>query len=87
MVVLAKAVLGKEFLYDASSSHEVSKASADVICKALNDAKYQLKEGEVWYRYNDFCQYSGGWPYACGQKFTKYKGRIREVRKYYGFRG
>ena len=86
MVVLAKAVLGKEFLYDASSSHEVSKTSADVICKALNDTKYKLKDGEIWHRFDDFCQYSGGWAYATCQKFTKYKGRIREVRNYYGLR-
>lgn len=81
MVVLAKAVLGKEFFYDASSSHEVSKASADIICKALNDAKYDLKDGQVWHKFTDFCQYSNGWPFALGQKFTRFKGRIREVRR------
>lgn len=80
MVVLAKAIKGKEFLYDASSSHEVSKASADVICKALNDAKYQLKENEVWHKFTDFCQYSTGWEYATTQKFSRYKNRIRETR-------
>lgn len=80
MIVLAKAVLGKEFLYKASSSHEVSKASADIICKALNDAKWQLEDGEVWHKFTDFCQYSDGWAFALGQKFTRYKGRIREIR-------
>lgn len=85
MIVLAKAVKGKEFLYTASSCHEVSKASADMICDALNKANYNLKEGEVWYKYTNFCRYSSGWEYATGQKFTKYKGKIREVRNYYGF--
>ena len=81
MIVLAKAEKGAEFLYIASSCHEVSKASADVICKALNDAKYDLKDGQVWHKFTDFCQYSGGWTYALGQKFTRYKGRIREIRR------
>lgn len=85
MIVLAKAVKGQEFLYDASSSHAVSKASADYICKCLNDVKYQLKENEVWHKFDSFCQYSGGWTYACQQKFTKYKGKIKEVKHYYGF--
>ena len=80
MVVLAKAVLGQEFLYNASSSHEVSKASADIICKALNEARWQLKDGEVWHKFTNFCQYSDGWTFALGQKFTRYKGRIREIR-------
>jgi hypothetical protein len=43
MTVLAKAVKGKEFLYDARSAHEVSKASADVICETLNESKFLLK--------------------------------------------
>ena len=81
MVVLAKAVLGQEFFYEAASCHEVSKASADVICKALNDAKYNLKDGEIWHKFTDFCQYSNGWPFALGQKFTRFKGRIREIRR------
>lgn len=81
MVVLAKAVLGQEFFYSASSCHEVSKSSADFICNALNKARYNLKEGEVWHRFDDFTQYSNGWPFALGQKFTRLKGRIREVRR------
>lgn len=81
MIVLAKAILGKEFFYESSSCHEVSKASADMICKTLNDAKYDLKDGEVWHKFTDFCQYSNGWTFALGQKFTRFKGRIREVRR------
>lgn len=81
MVVLAKAVLGQEFFYEAASCHEVSKASADVICKALNDAKYNLKDGQVWHKFTDFCQYSAGWEYATFQKFSRYKNRIRETRR------
>ena len=81
MIVLAKAILGKEFFYEFSSCHEVSKASADMICKALNDAKYDLKDSEVWHKFTDFCQYSNGWTFALGQKFTRYKGRIREIRR------
>ena len=82
MIVLAKAILGKEFFYDASSCHEVSKASADLICKALNDAKYDLKDGQVWHKFTNFSKYSGGWTYALGQKFTRYKGRVRETRSH-----
>ena len=82
MIVLAKAILGKEVFYEPSSCNEVSKASADMICKALNDAKYDLKDGEVWHKFTDFCQYSNGWTFALGNKFTRFKGRIREVRRY-----
>lgn len=82
MIVLAKAILGKEFFYEPSSCHEVSKTSADMICKALNDAKYDLKDGQVWHKFTDFCQYSNGWTFALGNKFTRFKGRIREVRRY-----
>lgn len=85
MIVLAKAVKGKEFCYIPSSSHQVSKAPADVICKALNELGYQLGEGEVWHKFENFCRYSSGWDYAVTQKFTRYKNRIRETKNYYGF--
>lgn len=85
MIVLVKAIKGKEFLYDGTSAHEVSKAAADIICKALNDAKYKLKDNEVWYKYTDFCKYSSGWEYAVQQQFTRYKGSIRERKIYYAF--
>ena len=81
MTVLAKAVKGKEFLYDAKSAHEVSKASADVICDTLNATKFLLKEGEVWHKF-DFGPYSEGWAFAMVQKFTRYKTSIRETRKW-----
>ena len=86
MIVLAKAIKGQEFLYNRESVHEVSKASADLICKALNEAKYNLKDNEVWHKYTDFCQYSGGWEYATCQKFTRFKGHIRERKNFYSWR-
>ena len=81
MIVLAIAVKGQEFLYRSDSAHEVSKASADVICKALNDANYLLKDGEVWHKFTDIGPYNNAWAFAQTQKFTRYKNRIRVVRR------
>lgn len=79
MKVIAIACEGKEFLYRASTAHKVSKASADIICKALNDIRYKLNPGEIWHVYE-----VSGWDnagiYAGTQAFRRYNGRLQEVR-------
>ena len=81
MAVLAIAVKGKEYLYNASTAHLVSNASADFIRDALNAAKYKLKENEVWHKYDRLDYTSTAWDYASHQKFARYKNRIRVVRR------
>lgn len=76
ILVLAKSIKGQEFLYSARSAHKVSKASANSICKALNDAGYELKEGEVWH-VHQVDKYDNAWVYAHGQEFRVRKGNIQ----------
>lgn len=53
MLVLAKTIKGKEFIYNPNSARQVSKASAENICKVVNERKYLLNNpGECWYIYN-----------------------------------
>lgn len=78
MTILAKAIEGKEFLYNPRSAHEVSKAGADYIVQVLNEYRYQLKDGEVWHVYeiDEYDQIA--YVCACGQKFTRRKGIVKE---------
>ena len=46
---IAKAPIGKEFIYSKSSAMYVSKASANEICEQLNKIRYNLKDGEIWH--------------------------------------
>lgn len=81
MTVLAKSVEGQEFLYSASSAHKVAKAAVGKVCEALNKLKYNLKEGEVWYKH-DVDEYDSAFDYAQTQRFVFCSnGSIREVRR------
>lgn len=52
---IAKAVKGQEFLFSRSSMIGVPASSALKIATALNNSKYELKEGQIWHVYdNDF---------------------------------
>ena len=52
---IAKAVQGQEFLFSRSSMIGVPASSALKIATALNNSKYELKEGQIWHVYdNDF---------------------------------
>ena len=81
MIILAKAVKGKEFLYSAKSAHEVSKAKADSIQETLNAIGWQLKDGEVWHKYEidefDYAPFG----YASYQSFKVYRGTLKEVKR------
>lgn len=52
MKMIAKAIEGKEYLYIAKTAHKVSARSADRICEALNQQRYQLSEGQIWHVYD-----------------------------------
>lgn len=77
MLVLAKSIKGKEFIYNARSAHKVSKKSAEKIRDTLNRLKYKLNDGETWY-IHELGYYDGGTAYAETQQFTIYKNTIRE---------
>lgn len=79
MKMIAKAVAGQEFIYSRSSAHQVSNASAAVICDALNKIRYKLKDGEIWHIY-DCGSYELEYTEAGSQKFGKRKGHIYESR-------
>lgn len=77
MLIIAKAVKGKEFLYNARTAHQVSKASAQKICEIVNQFKYLLgsNNNEVWHVY-EVNEYDKAFYYAQYQKFTIRKGIV-----------
>lgn len=79
MLVIAKSAEGHEFMYKASTAHKVSKASADMICKALNDIKYKLNPGEVWH-VHEVSGYENAAIYAETQAFKRRNGKLIETR-------
>ena len=81
MLILAKAIKGAEFFYNADSAHKVSKKSAQTIKDALNKIKYNLKDTETWYEYN-VDSYDDAYYVAEYQRFTIYKGTIKERKGY-----
>ena len=76
---LVKALGGKEYIYQPSSAHGVSKASAQVICDALNKIRHDLKAGQVW-RVITFDQYDSAFDIAACYKFVIRGGYLRETR-------
>lgn len=76
---LVKALDGKEFIYQPSSAHGVSKASAQAICDALNKIRHDLKAGQVW-RVMTFDQYDSAYEIAACYKFVVRNGNICERR-------
>lgn len=77
--MIAKTMIGQEYIYSRKSAHSVPKSSAKMICEALNRARYQLKDGETWWIYD--CEgYEMEFTSAGFQRFARRKGgRIVEV--------
>ncbi len=85
MTIVAKSIKGHEFVYTPKTAHKVSKASANLICKALNDNKFMLyDDDEVWF-VHEVDQYDSASGYAEYQKFTVRNGAIRRVTQYGGW--
>ena len=80
MIVLAKSVKGAEYMYKASTAHKVSKASAEKIAAALNEKKWQLNDGEIWYMH-DVAEFTNAGAYADRQSFVIRAGVLKEVRR------
>ena len=82
MLVLAKSAAGREFLYVGESAHKVAKKDAEKIAAILNDIRYDLKEGQIWYPHT-IDEYDPAWIYASDYKqaFTLTKaGALKERR-------
>jgi len=56
---IAIAPIGKEFYFRSSTMIATPTASAEKIAKALNNAKYLLKDGETWHVYDNDSYYNG----------------------------
>ena len=46
--IIAKTNIGSEYMYNRFETYQVSAASAETICNAMNAADYKLKTGETW---------------------------------------
>lgn len=75
--IIAKTIIGKEFMYGKSSAHAVPAASAHRICSALNNARFRLHEHETWHVY-DADDFEIETSAASYQKFFARSGRIYE---------
>ena len=75
MLVIAKSVKGKEFLYKAETARKVSARSANTILSVLNEMKWRLSENEVWH-IHEVDQYDNAYYYAQRQAFTIRKGVV-----------
>lgn len=77
MKVVAKAVKGKEYLYNPRSARKVSARSAEYVCKVVNEYKFLLgsADNEVWHIY-DIDEYDTAYDYAMRQSFTVRNGVV-----------
>lgn len=78
MLVIAKSVVGREFFYDASSAHAVSKRSANTIKDVLNERGWNLKPNEVWH-IHEVDKYDRAYDFAQTQRFAIYKGIVKRI--------
>ena len=77
MFIVAITNKGREYAYNYTTAHKVSKASAYRICDCLNENRFHLKENQVWYVY-DIDQYDMAYDFASNQEFRVYKDKIKE---------
>lgn len=80
MIILAKTIPGKEFIYSVHSAHKVSKASAKTILKIVNEFRFTLKETEIWHLYH-IDEYDSAFVIAQRQAFTIRKGIVKACYK------
>ena len=79
MIIVARAVKGKEFLYSAASAHRVTEKKAQTIADALNRAQYGITPEQVWHVF-DVGMYDNAYAYGEMQGFQMRKdGTIRKV--------
>lgn len=79
MLVLAKSIQGREYLYNPKSARAVSARSAETIKEIANHVRYLLKDGEVWHVHT-VDRYDTAFQYAQFQRFTIRNGLVKDVR-------
>lgn len=77
MKVIAKSCKGHEQFYISKSAHSVSARSLDYVLRVLNECKYNLADNEVWY-VHEIDRYDNAYDLAMVQKFTVYKGVVKD---------
>ena len=77
---IAIAPKGKEFVYKRSSMIAVpDHEDAGKICQLLNEQKFEIKEGETWYEYdNDWFKSD----YITREVTSVVSGKVVVIRKY-----
>lgn len=77
MKVIAKTIIGREYMYNARTARKVSARSAAVILEAVNQHKYLLDtaENEIWHIY-DVDEFDNAFYYAQSQSFTIRNGIV-----------
>ena len=78
MKILAITTPGKEFIYSVMTAHKVSARNGHKIMNAINEARYKLKDGEVWHMY-DVNEYDRAYDVGQFQNFTIRKGKLYET--------
>ena len=80
MLVLAMSKENSEFLYVARTARQVSRASAEKICKIANENKFLFScyPGYVWH-VHEVDQSDSAFDYAQSQKFTIRGGIVKSV--------
>lgn len=77
MKIIAKTIIGNEFLYSAKSARKVSAKSAEKILSVVNEHKslLGLKENEIFHIY-DVNEYDDAFYYAQKQSFIIRNGIV-----------
>ena len=52
MKLISKTAKGIEYIHSKNECYAVSNRSANKICQAMNDARWKLKDNEVWHVYD-----------------------------------
>lgn len=83
MIILAKTIREKEFIYDVRSAHQVPKKSANQIRDILNyeNVRYKLNSNEETWHIYEIDQYDVAYNYAISQRFTIRKGIVKATYK------
>jgi len=76
MTIIAKSVVGQEYLYKAASAIRVSRAKAQDIVDALNRKQWQLPDGYTWFTH-EVDRYDKAYDYAMHARITCGKRGIR----------
>lgn len=84
--IIAKTIIGTEFIYSKLNCFSVPAASCEKICVALNNYKWNISNNELWKVY-DISDFDIRYTNAAFQKLMIRKGKIRVINlsTYLGF--